>query len=136
VTFAGNDWRLEHIVVGDRTIRITHIPTRTVAHGRDEADAWVAIARALARKVDRALDAAFVVDFDTEAKRIALAIADSPLPHRMGWHTAVLAETFRLIWNARGSADIATLQSTLTAATTTNGNAAKILERAIQQIDR
>src|SRR4051812_14690739 len=92
----------------------------------------MALAKAL--KVERVAAAPLGFGFDTEAKRLAFAIADGPLPHRMGWHTSVLAETFRLIWHARRSADIAAVQSTLTPPD--GGTYAKSLDRAIRRLDQ
>jgi hypothetical protein len=133
-TINENDWRLELIAVGDRTLRVTHVSSGTVAVGRDEADAWMAIALALGDRL-APRPKAQILDVDVEAKRLAIAIARSPEPGRLGRHTA---EAFRKMWNTRGAVEIATIETELSTmmGATKAGPYLKNHDRALRALDR
>ena len=77
-------------------------------------------------------------DFDAIALRILMTVdhvvsnPDSALESV----TTAIAEDLRLVWNARGVADIATLGTVLPNLTTVKLGALKIIDAAIRTLDR
>lgn len=134
--FNQKHWIVEQITVGDRTTRITHRPSGIVAHGRDESEAWIAMAVKLGERVGQLPHVSGDLDFDVEAKRYAFAIAAHPDPESMGRHTASLADVLRQVWNARGAADIAKVEVMLYADGTNRPGSDKVLDQAIRTLDR
>lgn len=74
-------------------------------------------------------------DFDQIARRIAGVWGDSSTLKPM---TEAIAEQLRLIWNARGAADVARLEAELSSmmGVTAAGPYVKNLERALQTLDK
>jgi len=68
------------------------------------------------------------IDFDRLAQRIA-DLPDDPMQIR---------DSLRLLWNARGAADVAKLDAALAAAmgVSASGPFVKILDRALRTLDR
>jgi hypothetical protein len=68
-------------------------------------------------------------DFEQIAKRVLLTVTDITDPHYCGSVTQI-AEQLRQVWNARGAADIATIDADLPGAST------KQLARVLHRLDR
>lgn len=131
------DWRVERITIGDQTMRVTHVPTRAVGHGRDELEAWQHLASVLAQRLGPAPRVKERPDFDVLAKRHAFAIAGHPAPAAMGRHSAELADFLRDIWNTRGAVDMSAIELALASqmGATASGPYLKNLNRTLRALD-
>lgn len=77
-------------------------------------------------------------DFDQIARAIAGDMTAQSTRSVESDDVAAIAEQLRLVWNARGAADIATIENTLTYAYSSSPDAVivKLLDRALRHLDR
>jgi hypothetical protein len=74
-------------------------------------------------------------DFESIAQRLLAEVLDPADPQKPK-NIVAIAEQLRLVWNARGAADIAKMEVTLYADGTSRTGFDKMLDHALRSLDR